>query len=423
VSQEEIAVTGVGAVSPAGIGVDVLWQALNTGISLSASDQDLAGLPVDFCCRVPGFDATALLGRRLTWRQDRFTHLALAAAREAVADAGLDPADWDPSRVAVVLGVCGNSLEHYESAFVSLHDGHLRSVSPVLVARSVPNAVAGELAMDLGATGPGFIVSSACASGNHAIGVARDLLRSGACDVAITGGADSVCNRGATIAFWRMRVLSCRTDDPRSASRPFDTERDGFVLGEGAGVLILERISHAKARGSRVRGYVGGYGASMDAYHFTAPHPEGQGAAQAISVALADAGLQPSDIGHVNAHGTSTPLNDLAEARALHKVFTTPPPVTSAKSVIGHAIGASGALEAIATLLTLEHQSIPPTANLDHLDPEIDLDVVSHAPRPARMKSAVTNSFGFGGQNAVLVLNAPLPRVRVKVRTRLRLAC
>jgi len=406
VSQEEIAVTGVGAVSPAGIGVDALWQGLNAGVSLATTDRDLAGLPVDFCCRVPGFNGEMSLGRSLTWRLDRFTQLALVAAREAVADARLDPADWDASRVAIVLGAGSNSMESYESTFAKLRDGRPQSVSPLLVPRSIPNAIAAEVAIDLHATGPSFVVSSACASAGHAIGVARELLRSGACDIAITGGAESVCNRVASFAFGRMGALSGRTDDPRAASRPFDAERDGFVLGEGSGVLVLERISHAKARRKSVRGYIGGFGASTDAYHFTAPHPEGEGAVQAISTALLDAGLQPSDIGHVNAHGTSTPLNDLVEARALRKVFSNPPPVTSSKGVIGHAIGAAAALEAIATLLALEHQSIPPTANLAHLDPEIDLDVVSHAPRPAHMEFAVTNSFAFGGHNAVLVLNA-----------------
>jgi 3-oxoacyl-[acyl-carrier-protein] synthase II len=401
----EIAVTGLGSVSAAGIGVDALWQALTAGISLAATDPALAGLPVDFSCRVPDFDADAVLGRRLAFRLDRFTHLALVASREATADAGLSPAVWDAARVAVVLGVGTSSAERYPTFFDHLSRGRLQGISPLTVPRSVPNMVAAEVAMDIGATGPNFTTASACASGTTAIGVARDLLRSGTCDVAVTGGSESGCTRAGSASFWRMGSLSERTSEPALASRPFDADRDGFVLSEGAGVLVMERSADAAARGARIRGYVSGYGASADAYHFTAPNPEGAGAAHAINVALRDAGLQPHDVGHVNTHGTSTPLNDLAEAAALRKVFTTPPPVTSSKGVLGHALGAAGALEAIATLLTLERQLIPPTANFGRQDAAIDLDVVARNPRPVRMAAAVSNSFGFGGQNAVLVLS------------------
>jgi 3-oxoacyl-[acyl-carrier-protein] synthase II len=405
-SDGEVAVTGMGAVSAAGIGVGALSKALTAGTSLAATDEALAGLPVDFGCRVPGFDADALLGRRLSWRLDRFTHLALLAAREAVADAGLDPASWDATRTAVVLGVGSNSLEHYETTVGHLRDGRPERVSPLTVPRSVPNMVAGEIAMDLPATGPNFTTSSACASAATAIGVARDLLRSGACDIAVTGGAESGLTRAAAVGFWRMGALSRRTADPRAACRPFDADRDGFVLGEGAGILVLERPEHARARGARAHCYLCGYGASADAHHFTAPHPHGAGAVRALRTGLTDAGLAPEEIGHVNTHGTATAHNDVAEAIALHQVFGSPPPVTSSKSVIGHTLGAAGALEAIATALSLLRQQVPPTANLDRLDPGIDLDVVTGAPRPVRMRAAVSNSFGFGGQNAVLVLRA-----------------
>jgi 3-oxoacyl-[acyl-carrier-protein] synthase II len=396
----DIAVTGLGAVSAAGIGVSVLAKALMSGESLAATDPILAGLAVDFCCRVPGFDADVLLGRRLSWRLDRFTHLALVAAREAVAAAGLDPGAWDPARVAVVVGVGSNSLEHYETTFGHLRDAHPEKISPLMVPRSVPNMAAGEIACDLHATGPSFTTSSACASGATAIGVARDLLRSGACDIAITGGAEAGRTRAASVGFWRMRALAERTQAPGTACRPFDADRDGFVLGEGAGMLVLERPGHA--RGARICSYLCGYGASEDARHYASPHPGG--AVQAMRTALADAGLALGDIGHVNAHGTATPLNDLAEAQALCEVFPAAPPVTASKSVIGHALGAAGALEAIATVITLEQQQVPPTANLRRLD--LDLDVVSGAPRPARISAAVSNSFGFGGQNAALILRA-----------------
>ncbi|MFG2632236.1 beta-ketoacyl-[acyl-carrier-protein] synthase family protein [Streptomyces sp. NPDC048473] len=402
----EVAVTGAGAVSPAGTGADALWKALADGTSLAVTDPNLAGMAVDFSCRVPEFDADALLGRRLSWRLDRFTHLALVAAREAVTDAALDPTDWDAARVAVVLGVGSNSLQHYDATFDHIRQGRLQKISPLMIPRSAPNVVAGEIAMDLRATGPNFTTSSACASGTTAIGVARDLLRSGACDIAITGGTESGRTPAAAAGFWRMRARSERVGDPRSASRPFDAARDGFVLSEGAGVLVLERATDARARQARIRGYLIGYGASTDAHHFTAPHPEGDGAVQAMRTALRDAALEPGDIGQVNAHGTSTPHNDLAENVALRRVFGSPPPVTANKGVLGHTLGAAGALEAIATLLSLEHQLIPPTANLERLDPAIDLDVVAGVPRPVRMAAAVSNSFGFGGQNAVLVLRA-----------------
>lgn len=403
----EVAITGLGAVTAAGIGVGAMATALAAGRSLASTDPELAGLTADFTCRVPGFDPNVLLGRRLSWRLDRFTHLALVAAREAITDARLEPARWDPARVAVVMGVGSTSMQHLPHAIGLLGEGQPERVSPLIIPRSAPNMVAGEIAADHGATGPNFTTSSACASGTTAIGVARDLIRSRACDIAITGGAESACNRASVAGFWRMRALSERSTAPALACRPFDADRDGFVLGEGAGILILERTEHALARSARIRSYLSGYGASADAYHFTAPHPDGIGAAQALNAALADAGLAATDISHINAHGTSTRLNDLAEARALHRVFVSPPPVTASKGVLGHALGAAGALEAIATVLAIEAQAIWPTANLERLDPEIDLDVVTRSPRPAVIQAAASNSFGFGGQNAVLIMREP----------------
>jgi 3-oxoacyl-[acyl-carrier-protein] synthase II len=400
----EVAVTGMGAVTAAGLGMETLWDALVRGVSLAAADENLAGLPVDFSCHFPDFDADALLGTRLGRRLDRFSQMALVAAREAVVDAGLSPTDWDPTRVAVILGVASNSLEHYESAVGHIRDGRPERVSPLMVTRSIPNMAAGEVATGLHATGPNFTTSSACASSATAIGVARDLLRAGACDIAITGGAEFGPTRLTTTGFWRMNALSECAKEPQLASRPFDADRDGFVLGEGAGILVLERADHARARGAPIRALLAGYGASSDAYHFACPHPEGDGAVQALNSALQDAGLEPDDIGYVNAHGTSTRLNDLAESKALHRVFGDPPPVTSNKGVIGHTLGAAGALEAIATVLSLQNQLIPPTANLTRLDPDINLDIVAGSPRPAAITAAVSNSFGFGGQNAVLVL-------------------
>ncbi|MFE0186438.1 beta-ketoacyl-[acyl-carrier-protein] synthase family protein [Streptomyces sp. NPDC058989] len=405
-SAREVAVTGLGLVTPAGVGVAATWQGVLDGSPTAVRDPALDGLPVDFCCRVPGFDADQRLGRRLSWRLDRCAAMALVAAREAVADAGLGAGSWDPVRVGVVLGVGTASMERYEEEFAKISGGRATEISPLAIPRSVPNMVAGEVGMDLRVRGPNLTVSTACASGATALGTARQLLLADACDVVVAGGSESLCSRIPAACFHQMGALSRRGDDPAAASRPFDADRDGFVLGEGAGVLVLERLEHARARGARIRSYLAGYGASCDAYHFTSPHPEGRGAAEALAVALDDAGTDPGDIAHVNAHGTATVLNDRAEASALRQVFRRPPPVTAVKGTLGHAAGGAGAIEAACTVLSLEDQVVPPTANLHRLDPEIELDVVSKAPRPVRMTAAVSNAFGFGGQNAVLVLRS-----------------
>ena len=260
--------------------------------------------------------------------------------------------------------------------------------------------------MDCGALGPNLVTTTACASGATAIGTARDLLRRNACDIVITGGVEACLSPTVVAAFTRMKALSRRGFDPAAASRPFDSDRDGFVIAEGAGVLVLERMEHARARGARVRACLSGYGASADAYHPTAPDPDGTGAARAIYAALSDAGVGPDDVDHVNAHGTSTPQGDLAEGLMLRRVLSGRTAVTSTKGVIGHTLGAAGAIEAACTVLAVEHGVIPPTANLDSQDRRIEVDVVSKVPRHRPVEVAISNSFGFGGQNAVLVITA-----------------
>ncbi|MGW1837789.1 beta-ketoacyl-[acyl-carrier-protein] synthase family protein [Streptomyces sp. NPDC002067] len=400
-SRDAIAVTGTGLITPAGVGTEATWQGLLDGRPTAATDPRLEKLNINFTCRVPGFEPGKILGRALAWRLDSHAHLALVAAREAVADAGLNTEEWDATRVGVVLGVGCNSLQQYHREFGRLNDDRAERISPLAVVRSVPNMVPAEVALDLGIRGPSLAVSTACASGTTALSIARDLLRSGTCDIVLAGGSESGTAPITVACFQQMRTLSGRNHDPAGASRPFDRDRDGFVLGEGAGILVLERAEHAAARRAKVHARLAGCGMSTDAHNVTAPHPEGRGAAQAIRQALDDAGLTPADIDHVNAHGTSTELNDRAEHLALRSVFGTPPPVTAVKSVLGHSLGGSGGVEAAATVLTLRHQTIPPTANLDTPDPEIDLDVVHKAPRPTRMRAALSNSFGFGGQNAV----------------------
>ncbi|MFC4015880.1 beta-ketoacyl-[acyl-carrier-protein] synthase family protein [Nonomuraea purpurea] len=398
-----IAVSGLGLVTPAGIGAGATWQRLLTGRPTATRDPDLDGLPVDFSCRIPDYDI--LVPPRGRWRLDRFTVAALAAAREAVADARLDPGDWQPDRVGVVTGTGTGSMERYLAEFEHLRAGRLTLMSPMAITRSISNMVPAEIALALGARGPNFTVSTACASGATAISVARDLIRSGTCDIVITGGSESVRSRIPAACFHRMGALSTRRDDPAGACRPFHAERDGFVLSEGAAVLILERDLHARARGVQPYAYLAGSASTCDSHHFAAPHPDGDGLATAMTAALREAGLGPGDVGHVNAHGTGTRLNDAAEHRALHQVFTDPPPVTSLKGTIGHAVGASAAIEAACTALSLRHQVIPPTANLDAQDPGIDLDVVAGQARAARMSSAVSSSSAFGGQNTVLVFH------------------
>ena len=400
------AVTGLGLVTPAGIGVEASWAGVLAGQSTAATDPVLEGISVDMSCRVPDFDADALLGRKASRRLDRFVQLAVVAAREAVADAGLDPQTWDDARVGVVIGCGMGGAATWEQQHARMLADGPSKVSPLLIPMLVPNMVAGQLAMDLHALGPNLVTATACASGATAIGVARDLLRSGACDVVLAGGTEAGLTPLAIAGFAQMGALSQRTDHPAAASRPFDVDRDGFVAAEAAGMLVLERSDDARARRAPVRATMAGYGASADGHHITAPDPDGAGAERAMTAALADAGLSTGDIVHVNAHGTSTPLNDVAEARTLRRVIGDHINLTSTKGVTGHALGAAGAIEAAFTVLTVQHGMIPPTANLDSQDPDVDLDVVAKAPREQAVPAAMSDSFGFGGQNAVLVVTA-----------------
>jgi 3-oxoacyl-[acyl-carrier-protein] synthase II len=401
----QVAVTGLGLVSPAGIGVAANWERVCSGESTARTDPALKGVAVDFSCRVPGFDAAALLGPKAARRLDRFVQLAIVAAREAVADASLDPQTWDGARVGVVLGCGMGGAVTWETQHRRLMEHGPGKVSAMFIPMLVPNMVAGQLAIEFGARGPNLVTATACASGATAIGFARDLLRSRACDIVLTGGTEAGVTPLSIAGFAQMGALSSRCDDPESASRPFDVDRDGFVAAEAAGVLVLERPEDARARGARMRAQIIGYGASADAFHVTAPDPEGAGAELAIRAALTDAGVGPSEVQHVNAHGTSTPLNDIAEARVLRRVLGDSAVVTSTKGVTGHALGAAGAIEAAYTVLAIEHGVIPPTANLDSQDPEITLDIVVKSPREQRLEVAMSDSFGFGGQNAVLLMS------------------
>jgi beta-ketoacyl-acyl-carrier-protein synthase II len=401
-----VAITGIGLVTPAGTGVKENWDRLGSGLSSAATDAALHGLPVDFDCRVPEFDAAALLGGFEARQLERFVQLAVVAARQALDDAGWDPALWDGARVGVVLGNSLGGAGALEQQHIALRESGPHRVSPLTIPMYMVNMVAGYVAIDVGAKGPSLVTATACASGTTAVGTARELLRSGACDIVLAGGTESALTPAVMAGLTRMGALSRNTAAPAHACRPFDAGRDGFVAGEGAGVLVLERAVDAQARGAQVRAVVRGYGAATDAHHATAPEPGGRGIEQALRTALADAGVGPSDVDHVNAHGTSTPMNDVTEGRMLRRVLGTRPAVTSTKGVTGHTLAAAGALEAAFTALAIEHGSVPPTANLQRLDPELEIDVVTGRPRDLPVEVAVSTSLGFGGHNAALVLTA-----------------
>ncbi|MFF1357374.1 beta-ketoacyl-[acyl-carrier-protein] synthase family protein [Streptomyces sp. NPDC058297] len=403
-----ISVTGLGLITPAGVGREATWAGVLRGRSTAAQDPELKELPVDFSCRIPlTTPEQARIGGGKSWRMGQFTRLAVLAAREAVADAGFTPGGaWGGARVAVVIGSGLAGAAHLEEQSERFLKGGPEQVAPTLIPMLISNMAAGEVALDLGACGPSLATESACASGASALVVARDLLLSGACDIAVAGGTEAAVTPVVTTGFQRMGALSARADEPAAASRPFAVDRDGFVIAEGAAVLVLERSGDARARGHRTYAHLAGAGQSTDAHHPTAPAPGGTVAESALRTAVADAGLAPGDIDHVNAHGTSTPLNDRAEAELIARVLPHAPSVTAPKGVLGHSLGAAGAIEAALTVLTIHHGTVPPVANLTPGTLGFPLDCVTGAPRPQRVRAAVTHSFGFGGHNVVLTLTS-----------------
>lgn len=403
-ARRRVAVTGIGVKTPAGTDLTSFWSTVVAGRATAQDIErfDASALPVRFAGEVNDFDPVPYFGPKEARRADRVTQLGFAAAADALADAG--ELGVDPARCAVVIGTGVGGLDTLEeNVEVFLARGPSR-VSPFFVPMMMANATAGVTAMQFGWTGPNMCIATACAAGSHAIGEAARLIRDGSADVVAAGGTEAAVTPVTISAFSRMGALSTRNDDPERASRPFDEERDGFVIGEGAALLILESLDHARARGARVYGEVLGYGRNADAYHITAPAPGGTGAAVCMQQAIDDAGLTPADIGHVNAHGTSTALNDTAEAEAIRKVFgDAAPPVTSTKGVTGHLIGAAGAVEAAASLLSLSDGLVPPTANVERLGDDIQLDVVFGSPREIGVRPVLSNSFGFGGHNSTLI--------------------
>jgi 3-oxoacyl-[acyl-carrier-protein] synthase II len=380
-----VAVTGLGVVSCCGIGTEAFWQGL-----LSPAPQGER--------RVAGFDPGAWFGPKEARRVDRFAQFSVAAAEMARQDAGdLAP---DPDRAGVVFATGVGGLESLESQSVVHQQRGPTRISPFLIPMMMPNAGAATVSMRAGWHGPCETIATACAAGTHAVAAAARLVAAGRCDVVVGGGSEAAMTPLGIAAFTNMTALSAS-----GVSRPFDARRDGFVVAEGAAALVLEEMEHARRRGARVYAEVLGAASTADAHHITAPAPGGAGAAACMELALGDADLAPSDVGHINAHGTSTPLNDLAEAQAIAKVFGSPgPPVTSIKGVTGHALGGAGAIEAVAAVLSIDRRLIPPTAGYEQPDPEIPLDVVHGAPRPWEPAPVLSNSFGFGGHNGCLVI-------------------
>ena len=408
-SKQRVVITGLGVLSPVGIGKEAYWKALLRGQSgidrltrfdSSLYDSKIAGEVKDF---VP----EQFLDRKEIRRTDRFAQFGVAAAKLAVGDAALELGEEDPENIGVVIGSGIGGIETLcEQHSVLLSKGPNR-ISPFFIPMIISNMAAGQIAICLGPKGPNFTVVTACASGANAIGEAYLMLRRGAAEVILAGGTETPIVPVAMAGFCSMKAMSTSNDEPQRASRPFDKNRDGFVISEGAGVLVLETLGHASARGARVYGEVAGYGCTADGYHISGQEPEGTVAARAIRIALEDAGISPDRVDYINAHGTSTELNDKIETMAIKKVFgdhAYKVPVSSIKSMIGHSLGAAGALEAIACALSVSTDWVPPTINYEQPDPECDLDYVPNQARQCPVRVAVSNSFGFGGHNAVLVI-------------------
>ncbi len=407
-SRRRVVVTGLGAVTPLGLSMPETWQSLlagKSGIDIISSF-DATPFAVRFAAEVKGFDAANYVSRREAHRMDRFTQFAVVASMEAVNAARLKIADGVADRTGVVIGnsVCGLRSVCRELE-VLVNEGP-RKISPILAPTMTSDAAGVQIALMYGIRGPNFSVSSACSSGSDAIGQAYLMITHGEADVAIAGGTEAPVGPIAIAAFSAARALSTRNSDPKAACRPFDAERDGFVMGEGAGMLVLESLDHALSRGATILAELAAYSATNDAFHLTQPSPDGEGACRALRTALAKAKLAPGDIDYINAHGTSTLLNDRVETMAIKSVFGTDArriPISGTKSMTGHLLGATGAIEAAACVMVINHSIIPPTINLDHPDPECDLDYVPHKARNAQVETVVSNSFAFGGHNSVLV--------------------
>ena len=406
-----IAVTGVGVVTSTGVGQDAMWESLSQGRSgISAIEHfDTAEYTTTFAGYVKDFDPSAVIDRKEARRMSRFQQLAMVAADEALRDAGLSEIDDELAlRAGCIVGSGIGGLGTMEEQVALLNERGPSRISPFLVPMMIVDLAAGQISIKHNLKGLNYAPVSACATGTHAIGEAAAAIRLGRADVIVAGGFDAGVTPLGVAGFAAARALSTRNDDPQGASRPWDSGRDGFVIAEGGGILVLEDWDHAVARGAHIRAELVGYGATADAYHITSPAPDGNGAIRAMEEALAESGLSPADIDYINAHGTSTPAGDIAETNAIKAVFgADAPAVSSTKSMMGHMLGGAGAAEAAVCVLAMEHGLIPPTINLTDPDPECDLDYVPNVARQADLKVCMSNSFGFGGHNATIILARP----------------
>lgn len=404
-----VVVTGMGVLSPVGNGLDAYWDGLTSGRSGIGPITlfDAAAFPVRFAGEVKDFDVTQWVDRKEARRMDRVTQLGVAASLDAVKDSGLQITDENRDRVGVFIGSGIGGLRTLEDQIRVLIERGPDRVSPLIIPMMIVDITSGHVSMILGARGPNEAVATACATGNHAIGDAAHIIARGDADVMIAGGTEAAITPIGVAGFANMKALSTRNDAPEKASRPFDVDRDGFVLGEGAGILVLEEREQAIARGARIYAELAGYGLSADAYHITAPAVQGEGAQRAMRMALKNAGMRPEDIGYINMHGTSTGAGDVAESQAIAAVFGDKVAVSSTKSMTGHTLGAAGGIESVASILAIERKMLPPTINLENQDPECPLDYVPNTARAADIDAAMTNSFGFGGHNATLIFRRP----------------
>lgn len=408
-SRRRVVITGMGAITPLGVTVDEFWQGCLEGRSGAGPLTliDPGDYPTKIACEVKGFDPLKYMDRREARRMARFSQMAVAAARMAIEDAGLKLDKENTTRIGVLLGNGNGGYPNTDEAVRTIVQKGGMRLDPLYMAKMLPNMAASQIALQFGIRGYNNTVTTACAAGTQAMGDALERLRHGRVDVMLAGGAEAGISELGLAAFSVMRAISTRNDEPEKASRPFDAERDGFVCAEGAAVFVMETLEHAQGRGALILAEMAGYGASGDAYHVVAPPPDGDGAVRAMREALSDAGVTPEDVDYVNAHGTSTPLNDAVETLAIRAVFGERAyriPVSSTKSMIGHGLGASGAVEGVACVKTLQTGMIHPTINYEFPDPECDLDYVPNEARTADVRVILKNSFGFGGQNACLVL-------------------
>ena len=408
--KRRVVVTGLGAITPVGNDVAATWRALVEGVpgAGAITKFDASKFPVRFACEVKGFDPLEYMDRKEAKRSDMYAQYALAGSAQAMADAGLtDPGLYDPDRIGVILGSGIGGLKSFEEQHDIYRERGPSKISPFFIPMFIADIAAGLVSMRFNAKGPNYATISACATSAHAIGDAYRTIQYGDADIVITGGSEATVTPMAIGGFANMKALSERNDAPATASRPFDKTRDGFVMGEGAGVVVLEDYDHAKKRGAHIYAEIVGYGATGDAYHLTAPAPDGEGAQRAMRRAMADAKLNPEDVDYINAHGTSTPANDLNETKAIKAVFgdgATDVNVSSTKSMTGHMLGAAGAVEFIICTLAVRDCVIPPTINYEHPDPELDLNYTPTRAVRRDVEVALSNSFGFGGHNVTLAV-------------------